>query len=184
MRSTSFVLLAILAAGALPALATVTVTFDAATLNQLLPVVAPDRFLVSLAGTQVTVHVEELKVTGFDPAGGARGDGVVLASARIRIPQLGIDTQVEPHLAFVPRPMETPPAIELRFERFPVRMPLAGSVDVAGMIPAQLFPGGGTSALEGAHSDAEIQTKVVAVRVGRDAVRIELDVTAVPKRAG
>ena len=74
---------AVLAALALaPAIeARVEVTLDAASLNELIVNMAPERIPVKLTGGRaIEIHLENLQVTGFDPAAGDEGRGHVLTS--------------------------------------------------------------------------------------------------------
>ena len=91
------VFLSLLTLMSAPAAARIDVTLDAESLNGMLATMAPDHVDVGLTGGRgLTIQMQNLKVTGFDPTAGPNGG--VTTSLRLLVPELGIDIPVEPHL--------------------------------------------------------------------------------------
>ena len=177
----SFVLCWIVVA-ALPVAAGVTVGFDIATLNELLPALSAEEIAVPLSGRHtVGVRLEEMQVTGLDPAaGGERGPGHILTSMRVRIAQLGIDLPVEPRLSLHVVEQSTGSLLELRFEQVEIPLPLAGSIDVAAFLPPIRFPTDNLWLVAGAEGTIEIKSELSGIEMGRNVVRFEFDLETLP----
>ena len=129
------ILMTLLALVATPAEGRIDVTLDAESLNGLLQSMAPDQVKVGLsAGTAVTIRMEDLKITRFDPTVGQHGG--VMTSLRLLVPELGIDMPVEPLLTLDILPTTGGrKASFLRFDKVVVKLPMTGAVDVAALLP-------------------------------------------------
>ena len=135
MKLICSVLVAI-AIAASSASARVEVTIDAASLNELVGKMAPERIPVTLGmGRAVTIGLNDLKITGFEPAGGKNGNGRVSASVRLSVPELGLDTAVTPKLSLQFRDTNGKKVAYLRFEEVKVAMPVTGAIDIAALLP-------------------------------------------------
>lgn len=164
-----------LAAGAAPAAARVDVTLDAATLSDLLGAMAPDRVQVALAGGRsVTLQLQDLKVTGFDPGAGANGG--VTASLRLKVPELGLDLPVEPRLALE---VATAPGgaktCVLVFRKVVLELPLTGAVDVAPLLPALPVMPDTSWLVRAARGNVRVKPVLVDARTGASALRLGFD---------
>jgi hypothetical protein len=182
LRTSVFVAALVAGLVAPPAAARVDVTLDAASLNDLLRAMAPDRVDVPLAGGRsVTLLLQDLKVTGFDPSAGPHGG--VTTSLRLKVPELGLDLPVEPRLGIE---MTTGPsgaaACVLVFRKVLLDLPLTGAVDVAPLLPRlPVMPD--TSWLVGtARGNVRVKPLLVDARTGASALRLgfELEVSAAP----
>jgi hypothetical protein len=154
--------------------AAVSVSFDAETLNALLPALAPEEVAVSLGGNPVRLRLTGLKVTGFEPAAAGGATGRILTSLRIQSSQLKIDLPAEPKLWLDVATDSGKPEIVLHFEHLVLPM-LGASIDVAGLIPPMRFPVGGAFAVEAARGPVQLEGRVTAVNVGARYVRIDFD---------
>ena len=172
----------VLLAGA-PARPGVTVDFDAATLNELLPALTLDEIAVPISEDHaINVLLEELKVTGFQPATGDGGGGRIRTSLRLRVPQLGLSVSVEPTLSLHVVRAAGGDTLELRFERAELRLPLGGKVDVAGLLDPLVFPAENFFLIEGARGNVEVRSRLASVDVGQERIRLEFDLEATQGR--
>jgi hypothetical protein len=132
-RAASALVLSVLCSA--PAWARIDVTLDAESLNGLFESMAPDSVQVALAGGKsLTIRMDDLRVKGFDPTAGPHGG--VTASLRLKVPDLGIDVPVEPHLILdIKDASGGRKASYLRFDKVVVNLPLTGPVDVAALLP-------------------------------------------------
>jgi hypothetical protein len=167
---------------ALPVTAGVTVGFDVATLNEVLPALSAEEIAVPLSGSNsIGVRLEKMQVTGLDPAaGGEGGPGHILTSMRVRVAQLGIDLPVEPRLSLHVVEQASGSLLELRFERVEIPLPLAGSIDVAAFLPPISFPAENLWLLAGAEGTIEIKSELSGIEMGRNVLRFEFDLETVP----
>jgi hypothetical protein len=167
---------------ALPVAAGVTVGFDVATLNEVLPALSAEEIAVPISGNNsIGVRLEKMQVTGLDPtAGGEGGPGHILTSMRVRVAQLGIDLPVEPRLSLHVVEQESGSLLELRFERVEIPLPLAGSIDVAAFLPPISFPAENLWLLAGAEGTIEIKSELSGIEMGRNVLRFEFDLETVP----
>ena len=129
------VLLSLSALISAPAAARIDVTLDAESLNGLLASMAPNHVDVGLtAGRGLTIQMQDLKVTGFDPTAGRHGG--VATSLRLIVPELGIDVAVAPHLTLEIADAPAGRKVSLlRFDKVLLNLPLTGAVDVAALLP-------------------------------------------------
>jgi len=161
------------------AAAGVSVDFDVATLNELLPALSANAISVPITENQtVNVFLEEMRVTGLEPT--ADGPGHILTSMRVRVPQLGIDLPVSPRLSLRATEDRSGSLLELRFEEVRVALPLAGAIDVAPLMPPLRFPAENIFVVTGATGDVEVRSRLRGVRVGQRTVRLEFDLETLP----
>jgi len=164
-----------------PCPAGVTLGIDLATLNELLPALAANEIQVPLpTGQTVGVRLENLRVNSLEPQGGPAGTGVILASMRVRIPQLGLDVPVDPQLSLHVKSDAGPSLLELRFEQAQVALPMAGSLDIATFLPPLRFPAEYAWRLAGAAGNVELKSKLTSIEMGRNVLRLAFDVDAGP----
>jgi hypothetical protein len=177
----SILALAVLLAGAIATLTPMTlaggsVSLDAATLNELLPALTPGELEVELAGGQtVTVLLENLEITGFDPAAGDESSGQILTRLRVKIPDLGLAVPVEPRLSLGVLETGGETLLELRFERADLSLPLIGAVDIGKLIPPMRFPAESVFLLEGVSGDVPMRSRVTAVKMGQKVLRFDFE---------
>lgn len=162
---------------ATPAAADVAVVVDRATLNDVLGEVTLDRVQVPIGGERhVTVGIEDLEVIGLDPAGGKNGEGFILSSLRLRVPDFGVNIKVKPRISLHVVQRETDSLLELRFEKVPLSLPLAGTINVARFLPPLRYPTDSVWYLAGARGDVPIASKLKRVEMGSQAIRFVFEV--------
>jgi hypothetical protein len=127
--------------------------------------------------------MQDLAVTGFDPAAGPNGG--VTTSLRLVVPDLGIDIPVTPHLSLDLQDAgggrKTP---YLRFDKVVLNLPVAGAVDVAALLPPlALVPESGW-VVASARGDVRVRPKLVDAKTGTKNIRLgfELEVTPAGSR--
>jgi len=133
-RSLAAAVLSLSALISVPAFARIDVTLDAESLNGLLASMAPNHVDVGLTAGRLTIQMQDLKVTGFDPTAGRHGG--VATSLRLIVPELGIDVAVAPHLTLEIADAPAGRKVSLlRFDKVLLNLPLTGAVDVAALLP-------------------------------------------------
>jgi len=161
-----------------PALARIDVTLDAESLNGLLQSMAPDHVEVGLAaGRSLTIRMEDLKVTGFDPTAGPNGG--VTTSLRLLVPELGIDIPVAPHLTLeIASAASGRKASFLRFDKVMLNLPLTGAVDVAALLPPLALMPDAAWIVNAARGKVRVKPNLVDAKTGTKNIRLgfELDV--------
>ncbi len=125
------------------------------------------------------VFLEDMHVTGLDPAAGEGGSGHILTSMRVRIPQLGIDLPVEPKLSLHVAKSTPSSLLELRFEEVEIRLPLAGSIDVSAFLPPLRFPAENLWLVAGAEGDVQLRSRLNEIQMGLKVLRFDFDLEAV-----
>ena len=171
--------------GAEVARAEVAFEVDKETLNRILAEVALDRVAVPISPQRtVTVRLEDLLVTGLDPAAGENGQGYILTSMKLRAPDLGLSLRVEPRISLNVVDEEGEAMLELRFEEVPLKVPFAGSINLAPLIPPLRYPTESVWLLAGARGDVPITSRLSAIRMGRQALRFIFDVEVAPPVGG
>ncbi len=177
-------LVCLLLAGVSEVHARVDVSLDAATLSDLLAAMAPSRVSVPLTqGRGVTLLLQDLKVTGFDPTEGEKSEGSVLTSVRVKIPELGIDLPVEPRLSLQVRDRDGTKICFLKFERVPIQLPITGTIDVAPLLPILPLPGDSAFTVGATSGEVRVRTRLIEAKMGVKLLRLgfELDVSPVAK---
>lgn len=169
-----------LALVAAPALARVDVAIDAASLNDLLASMAPDHIQVGLAGGRgVTIQMQDLKVTGFDPAAGPNGG--VATSLRLLVPELGIDVPVTPHLTLdVAAGPNGQKACFLRFDKVVVNLPLTGPVDVAALLPTLPVMPETAWSVNSARGKVRVKPRLLDARTRTNGITLGFDLEVAP----
>lgn len=168
----SAVLLSLAAMISAPALARIDVTLDAESLNGLLATMAADHVEVGLtAGRSLTIRMQDLKVTGFDPTAGPNGG--LTTSLRLIVPELGIDIAVEPHLTLeIKASGGGHQASFLRFDKVMLNLPLTGAVDVAALLPPlALMPDAGW-VVNSARGRVRVKPNLVDAKTGTKNIRL------------
>ena len=159
-----------------PALATGTLGVDAATLNQLLPALTAEEFEVAIMGDQtVTLRLEKLQITGFDPAAGGGSTGQILTSVHIMIVELGIRATIHPRLSLSVVEREKQSLLVMRFEHAEFPLPLLGDVDVGRLIPSLEFPAESIFTLQGATKDVSMRGWLTGVKMGQKVLQFEFE---------
>ena len=74
--------------------------------------------------------------------------------------------------------------LELRFEEVPLKLPFAGAINLAPLIPPLRYPTESVWLLAGARGDVPITTRLSAIRMGRQALRFIFDVDVAPPVGG
>jgi len=163
--------------GAVPAAAGLSVAIDAETLQDVLAAVTLDEVEVPFGGDRtLTVRLEELRILELVPAPDDPYRGSILTSMRIRVPEIGLDLRAEPRIALDVDRAEGPGMLRLRFEAVPVRLPLAGTIDIAPLLPPLRYPADSVWSIEGSRGDVPIVARLDAIRMGRSVVRFEFDI--------
>lgn len=174
--------LASVALAAAPALARVDVTLDAASLNEMLATMAPDHVDVGLsAGRSLTIQLQDLKVTGFDPTAGPNGG--LTTSLRLIVPDLGIDVPVTPHLTLDVREAASgQKSCFLRFDKVVLNLPVSGPVDVAALLPPLPMLSDAAWVVNSARGRVRVKPQLVDAKTGAKSIRLgfELDVEPAP----
>lgn len=163
-----------------PAVARIDVTLDAASLNGLLASMAPDHVEVGLtAGRSLTIRMEDLKVTGFDPAAGPNGG--VTTSLRLLVPELGIDIPVAPHLTLeIGDTAGARKASYLRFDKVMLNLPLTGAVDVAALLPPLALMPDAAWVVNAARGKVRVKPNLVDAKTGTKNIRLGFELEIEP----
>ena len=165
----------VLAATLSPTLARVDVTLDAASLNELLAKMAPEKVQVDLMGGRaVTIELHDMKVEGFDPAAGTAGE--ILTSVRVKIPELGLDVPVSPRLSVQIRQDEgATRSCYLKFEKVQLQLPLTGAVDVAPLLPVLPVMSETAWMVDAARGKVRVKPSLIEARTGAKNLRLGFD---------
>jgi hypothetical protein len=155
-----------------PALARIDVTLDAEALNDLLAAMAPNHVDVALtAGRNLTIQMQDLKVTGFDPTAGPNGG--VATSLRLIVPDLGIDVPVEPHLTLeITEGAGGRKLTFLRFDKVVLNLPLTGAVDVAALLPPLSLMPDSSWVVNSARGKVRVRPNLVDAKTGTKNIRL------------
>jgi len=155
-----------------PTLARIDVTLDAEALNDLLAAMAPNHVDVALtAGRSLTIQMQDLKVTGFDPAAGRNGG--VATSLRLIVPELGIDVPVEPHLTLeITEGAGGRKLSFLRFDKVMLNLPLTGAVDVAALLPPLSLMPDSSWVVNSARGKVRVRPDLVDAKTGTKNIRL------------
>lgn len=163
-----------------PARARIDLTLDAESLNGILASMAPDHVEVDLAGGRsLTIQMQDLKVTGFDPAAGPNGG--VTTSLRLLVPDLGIDIPVAPHLT-----LEITDAgggrktSFLRFDKVMLNLPLTGAIDVAALLPPLALMPDAAWVVNAARGKVRVKPQLVDAKTGTKNIRLSFRLDVEP----
>jgi hypothetical protein len=156
-------------------------TIDAATITELLAVLTPERVQVPLPGAApIAVSISDIKVTGFDPSGGANGKGHVLTSLVLRAPEIGLTLPVNPRLSLHVVEKEGQQLCVVRFHDVQLPVPVIGPVDISSALPTIQIPADHLYATSGARGGVRIRTRLVDVLMGTTGLRLRFDVNVLP----
>jgi hypothetical protein len=155
-----------------PAYARIDVTLDADSLNGLLTSMAPNHVDVGLAaGRGLTIQMQDLKVTGFDPEAGRHGG--VATSLRLIVPELGIDVVVAPHLTLEIADAAAGRKVSLlRFDKVVLNLPLTGEIDVAALLPPLILMPDAGWVVNSARGKVRIRPNLVDAKTGTKNIRL------------
>lgn len=163
-----------------PAFARIDVTLDAEALNGILSAMAPDRVDVPLvAGRTIAIQLQDLKVTGFDPAAGPNGG--LTTSLRLLVPDLGIDIPVTPHLTLdIVDAGGGRKRSSLRFDKVILNLPLTGAVDVAALLPPlALIPDAGW-VVDSARGSMRVKPRLIDAKTGTKNIKLGFELEVAP----
>jgi hypothetical protein len=177
-RRATIVLLAAVLFG--PAFARIDVTLDTVSLNGLLTSMAPDHVDVDLAaGRSLTIQMQDLKVTGFDPTAGPNGG--VTTSLRLLVPELGIDIPVTPHLTLeIADAASGRKASFLRFDKVMLNLPLTGAIDVAALLPPLALLPDTAWIVDAARGKVRVKPNLVDAKTGTKNIRLSFELQIEP----
>ena len=163
-----------------PAYSRIDVTLDAASLNGLLASMAPDHVEVALTGGRsLTIRMEDLRVTGFDPTAGPNGG--VTTSLRLLVPDLGIDIPVTPHLTLeIGDAASGRKASYLRFDKVMLNLPLTGAIDVAGLLPPLALMPDTSWVVNAARGKVRVKPNLVDAKTGTKNIRLGFELAVEP----
>jgi len=173
MASLALVLSAGIAFGG--AEARVDVTLDMDTLNSILAEAGPSRLEARTPIGPLGILLSDMRVTGFDPAAGNPGSGWILASFRLRIPQVGLDTRVEPRLSLEMIERGGSKQCALKFERAAVELERLGHLDLASLLPRIVLTPDVAWTMETGDGEKEVRPRLVEARVGAKNIRLSFD---------
>lgn len=167
-----------------PAGAAVDVTLDAPTIQELLNGFMPAQVLYPLFGNRaVTLNLSDVRVLGFDPAGGRNGRGEILTSLRIEAPELRLSSPVQPRISLQVEQLEGERFCVVRFSDVELEVPVLGSLDISRVIRPVRIPADVIYPAEGGRGEVNVRTRLVDVTMGTSAVRFRFDVTVSPAPA-
>ena len=171
--------------GAGAARADVAFEVDKETLNRILAEVSIDQVAVPVSPQRtITVRLEELLVTGLDPAASEGGQGHILTSMTLRVPDLGLSLRVKPRISLDVVEQDGDTLLELRFEELPLNVPFAGAINLAPLIPPLRYPTDNVWLLAGARGDVPITSRLAKIQMGREALRFVFEVDVQPPVGG
>jgi len=166
-----------------PAAARVDVTLDQETLNALISNLAPDRVEVPLpAGAKVSLRMEDLRVTGFDPAVGGGSRGQILAAVRLRIPELGLDAPVSPRLSLQFKEGNGRKVAYLKFEEVNIPLAATGNLNIAPLLPVLPLVADTVWRVDSARGPVRVQPHLADAWVGAKNIRLGFDLEVTPDR--
>ncbi len=163
-----------------PVFARIEVTLDAESLNGLLASMAPDHVDLDLAGGRIlTIRMEDLKVTGFDPTAGPNGG--VLTSLRLMVPELGIDIPVAPRLTLeIGDAGGARRASFLRFDKVMLNLPLTGAIDVAALLPPLALMPDTAWVVNAARGKVRVRPNLIDAKTGTKNIRLGFELQVEP----
>lgn len=175
-------LVTLLAAAWHPAAARVTVTVDAQTLNDVLTAMSTQELQVPLTDTRsILVKVDDLAITALEPPVEGEGNGTIVTTVRLRVPEFGLNMRVEPRLTMNVVEQETGSLLEVRFEEVALPIPYTGSINLAPFLPPTLLPADQVWSLQGGMGgETSIRSHIAKIEMGRESIRFVIDVTVLP----
>jgi hypothetical protein len=166
-----------------PVSAGVTIGFDAASLNVLLPALATQEVTVPLpAAGSVNVALDDLRVLGFAPGAEGQHDEI-LTSVTLRVPALGLTLPLEPRMVLAVVEDGGQSVLELRFSRVSVPLALGAAVDASPFLAPLRFRANDVIHIAGAQGDIPVRTRLVGIEMDAESVRFEYDLEVATERA-
>ena len=161
--------------------ADVVVTIDSETLNEVLAEIARQEISVPVSETQtLTVRVEGLKITGFQPTGDELEPGLIRTTMKLEVAELGSSVPVEPGISLHVTGESGTTELEMRFAELMLRLPLMRPINVGGMLPPLRFPADNLFVLEGAQKDVRVASHLKGVRIQENGIRFDFGVEVQP----
>ena len=159
----------------------VEISVDAETLTDLLSAMVPSGVSLPLVGDQrVTLQIEEVRVTGFEPTAGKNGRGLIVSALRLRVPELGLSVPVEPRLSLYLEEKDGRSTCHLIFEKVVVPFPLTGPVNIAPLLPRIPVPADNLTMVQSARGLFQVRTRLVETTMGNRALRFRFDLDVSP----
>lgn len=170
---------ALCATAAAPLSAGLDITVDAQTLSELLSAMVPPSTTLDITtDNRVTLRIEDVRVTGFDPS--AENGGHILAAVRLVVPELGLSVPLEPRLSLRTGEKDGRSFAYLQFESVTLALPFSGPLDVAPLLPRIPVPADQTNTIETARGLFNVRTRLTDAEIGSSAVRFVFDVKVSP----
>jgi len=162
-----------------PLLAGAGLTVDAETLNRILPALSASRVEVAItAQRSLVVELHEMEVVALEP-GVDGAAGRIATRLRVKVPALGLDIPLEPKLLLEIVEQGGLGELHLRFDEVPLKIPLAGKIDLAPMLPPMRFPAENLWAIEGAEGNVAVRSRVTRIRMDSRAVHFDFEIDTV-----
>jgi hypothetical protein len=98
----------------------------------------------------------------------------------VRAPQLGLNVPLQPRLSLQVAQVGSAKSLELRFEQLQLQLPLGATVDLASLVAPLRFPAETTSTVEGAAGEVRIHSRITDVKMGTQAMRLDIDFSVLP----
>lgn len=163
---------------ALSSHAGVTVEIDTASLNDLLSAATLQEVSVPITDQRkLTVLMDNLEVTGLDPA--ARN---IKTSMRLRVPEIGLAVTVDPRVSLTVANEKDDSFLELRFDEVELPLPLAGPINIAGLLPPLRFPADHLWLVAGARGDVFVRSRLSRIAMGSRAISLEFEIDVRPRQ--
>lgn len=150
----------------------VTVNIDAATLNDLLSAATVQEVTVPITDQRkLTVLVEELEVTGLDPKGRN-----IETSVRLRVPEIGLAVTVDPKVSLTVVNEGNESLLQLKFEKIELPLPLAGPINIAGLLPPLRYPANHLWHVAGGQGNVLVRSRLSKIAMGSKAISFEFEI--------
>jgi hypothetical protein len=166
--------------------AAVDVTLDVDALNTLLVALAPNKVNVSLAaGRSVTIEMENLHVTGFDPSVSDGSMGHITTAVQLKVPELGLNVPVQPLLSLQVKETDGKRVCYLKFEKVEIALPVTGAINVAPLLPLLPIHSDRTAwDVTGSRGNVRVQPRLIDAKLGVKNLRLTFDLDVTPAGTG
>jgi hypothetical protein len=162
-----------------PVLAGTGLTFDVETLNRILPALSASQVEVAItAQRSLVVELHEMEVVALEPGVDGAG-GRIATRLRVKVPALGLDVRLEPKLLLEIVERQGLGELHLRFDEVPLKVPLAGKIDLAPMLPPMRFPAVNLWTVEGAEGNVAVRSRVTHIEMDSREVHFEIELDTV-----
>ena len=163
-----------------PVSAFVDLSFDAATMQEALNALAPEKVQVEIAGRKVDILLSDLKIDSFHPSASATEPGYIETSMILRIPSFGLKSAVRPTLHFEILDSKEAKGCRLKIRNVPLEIPMLGSLDVGPYLPSFDLPIEHLADITGPRGDTLIRSTLTDITIGTRVVRLRFDVGLTP----